>query len=97
MVYLFSSTARQAAPTQTRKKYILQPADEGGKPCPTKLLDIKHCTDLPWCDVYLWEVSEWSVCVPPPRSPFCGQALRGRSEYDYFFHRLGWFGLVLEH
>lgn len=70
---------RQAAPTQVRKKYIIQPADEGGKPCPTKLIDIKHCTDLPWCDVYVWELTEWSACVAPPRSPSCGQALRGRN------------------
>lgn len=70
---------RQAAPAKRRKKYILQPADEGGKPCPMNLIDVKHCTDLPWCDVYVWEVSEWSACVPPPRSPICGQALRGRN------------------
>ncbi|GAB1603748.1 thrombospondin type-1 domain-containing protein 7A-like, partial [Argonauta hians] len=71
--------ARQAAPTQSRKKYILQPADEGGKPCPTKLVDTKHCTDLPWCDEYLWEVTPWSDCVLPPRMPYCGQGLRGRN------------------
>ncbi|XP_036366484.1 thrombospondin type-1 domain-containing protein 7A isoform X2 [Octopus sinensis] len=71
--------ARQATPTQSRKKYILQPADEGGKPCPMKLVDTKHCTDLPWCDEYLWEVTPWSACVLPPRVPYCGQGLRGRN------------------
>ncbi|KAH9496076.1 Thrombospondin type-1 domain-containing protein 7A [Bulinus truncatus] len=71
--------ARQIYPSQIRKRFILQLPQFGGVRCPEDLVEEQSCLELPVCQTYYWETSEWSDCILAPEFPRCGLGLRARN------------------
>lgn len=83
----FSISANTPAnPSKSRKRYILIHPKNGGALCPNLLTEIKVCLDLPVCNQYQWNVSDWSECLLH-RQEKCGRGLKARSK-DWFLY---WF------
>uniref|UniRef100_A0A2C9LDW3 Spondin-like TSP1 domain-containing protein n=1 Tax=Biomphalaria glabrata TaxID=6526 RepID=A0A2C9LDW3_BIOGL len=70
--------ARQIYPTQIRKRFILQQPLNSGVACPSDLVEEQSCLELPVCQSYYWEMSDWSDCILAPEFPRCGHGLRAR-------------------
>ncbi|CAJ1071311.1 thrombospondin type-1 domain-containing protein 7B [Xyrichtys novacula] len=58
----------------TRTRRILQDAHEGGRPCPTLLVQTRPCPIMP---CYTWLLSDWSPCTVDGAK--CGEGLRRRN------------------
>ncbi|XP_012942824.1 thrombospondin type-1 domain-containing protein 7A [Aplysia californica] len=71
--------ARQIYPAQVRRRYVLQYPQNGGLSCPSDMREEQSCIDLPVCQNYYWETTDWSDCILPPVVPLCGQGLRARN------------------
>ena len=77
--------AKQTVPVQTRLRYVLQTPKYGGKACPTKMTDVRQCTNLPICQGFYWETSPWSKCILPLlKIPQCGSGLMARGNFIAF-------------
>ncbi|KAK7474871.1 hypothetical protein BaRGS_00033873, partial [Batillaria attramentaria] len=72
-------TARQLLPRQRRQRFIVTYPQNGGLTCPPMLNEERQCLNLPVCETYYWDISEWSGCILPPIVPRCGAGMRARN------------------
>ena len=83
MCRVLCPTARQLLPKQSRQRFIVTYAQNGGLSCPSTLSEERQCLNLPVCETYYWDISDWSDCILPPIVPVCGDGLRARSKFVY--------------
>ncbi|XP_070183544.1 thrombospondin type-1 domain-containing protein 7A-like, partial [Littorina saxatilis] len=72
-------TARQLLPKQRRERFIVTYPQNGGLSCPHTLSEERQCLNLPVCESYYWDISDWSDCILPPVVPLCGDGRRARN------------------
>ncbi|XP_061179700.1 thrombospondin type-1 domain-containing protein 7A-like [Saccostrea echinata] len=73
-----TSANTAANPSKSRQRYILIHPKNGGALCPNLLKEIKVCFDLPVCNQYQWNKTEWSECILH-RKEKCGRGLKARN------------------
>ncbi|KAL5011039.1 hypothetical protein ScPMuIL_013344 [Solemya velum] len=71
--------ATQVVPIQTRERYVLQYDANGGSPCPEQLVEVRQCLELPLCQAFYWETTDWTDCILALQIRQCGQGLRARN------------------
>lgn len=74
-------------PSKSRRRYIEVHPKNGGVLCPSLLKEVKVCFDLPVCNQYQWNVTDWSECILH-RKEKCGRGLKARSKWSFSLSRV---------
>lgn len=74
-------------PSKSRRRYIEVHPKNGGVLCPSLLKEVKVCFDLPVCNQYQWNVTDWSECILH-RKEKCGRGLKARSKQSFSLSRV---------